>query len=94
MDLGYLAAHLGMPEENISTVVTEPSVDLVKVILSAVAAKGHEYDEISSQKIQLEVQLETSVRSAEAQRDKWSETATKALKDVEEIRNKLKDEGT
>ncbi|RYP10585.1 hypothetical protein DL764_000555 [Monosporascus ibericus] len=94
VDLGYLATHLGMPEENLSTVVTEPSVDLVKVILSAVAARGHEYDAISSQKIQLEVQLETSIRAAEAQRDKSNETAAKALKDVEEIRNKLKDEET
>lgn len=93
VDLGYLATHLGMPEENLSTVVTEPNVDLVKVILSAVAAKAHDYDVISSQKIQLEVQIETSIRAAEAQRDKSNETAAKALKDVEHIRNKLKDEG-
>lgn len=93
VDLGYLAAHLGMPEENLSTVVTQPSVDLVNVILSAVAARGHEYDTISSQKIQLEVEIETSIRAAEAQRDKSNETAAKALKEVEEIRNKLKDEG-
>ncbi|KAK7743720.1 Protein mlp1 [Diatrype stigma] len=94
VDLGYLAAHLGMPEENLSTAVTQPSVDLVSIILSAVAARGHEYDTISSQKIQLEVEIETSIRAAEAQRDKSNETAAKALKDVEEIRNKLKDEET
>ncbi len=93
VDLGYLAAHLGMPEENLSTIVTQPNIDLVKVILSAVAAKGHEYDVISSQKIQLEVEIETSIRAAEAQRDRSNETATKALKDAEDIRSKLKTEG-
>ncbi|KAI0009362.1 hypothetical protein F4779DRAFT_375142 [Xylariaceae sp. FL0662B] len=94
VDVGFLATHLGMPEENLSTVVTEPTVDLVNIILAAVAAKGHEYDTLFTQKLQLEVELETSVRSAEAQRDASNETAKKALKDVEEIRQKLKEEET
>lgn len=94
VDLGYLAAHLGMPEVNLTTVATDPTADLVRVILSAMAAKGHEFDSLFTQKLQLEVELETSVRSAEAQRDASNETAKKALKDVEDIRQKLKDEGT
>lgn len=94
VDLGYLATHLGMPEVNLTTVATDPTVDLVQSILSAVAAKGHEFDALFTQKLQLEVELETSVRGAEAQRDASSETARKALKDVEELRQKLKDEGT
>ncbi|XDG06092.1 hypothetical protein ABKA04_005707 [Annulohypoxylon sp. FPYF3050] len=94
VDLGYLATHLGMPEVNLTTVATDPTVDLVQSILSAVAAKGHEFDALFTQKLQLEVELETSVRGAEAQRDASSETARKALKDVEELRQKLKDEET
>ncbi|KAL7622484.1 Protein mlp1 [Parahypoxylon ruwenzoriense] len=94
VDLGYLATHLGMPEVNLTTVATDPTADLVKAILSAVAAKGHEYDALFTQKLQLEVELETSVRSAEAQRDASSETARKALKDVGDLRQKLKDEET
>ncbi|KAI0104544.1 hypothetical protein F4814DRAFT_92337 [Daldinia grandis] len=92
VDLGYLATHLGMPEGNLTTVVTDPTADLVKALLSAVAAKGHDYDALFTQKLQLEVELETSVRSAEAQRDASNETAKKALKDVEELRQKLKNE--
>ncbi|CAJ2504971.1 Uu.00g123650.m01.CDS01 [Anthostomella pinea] len=94
VDLGYLATHLGMPEKNLATVAFDPTTDLVNAILSAVAAKGHEFDAMFSQKLQLEVELETSVRGAEAQRDVSNETARKALKDVEEIRQKLKEEET
>ncbi|KAI1806249.1 hypothetical protein F4811DRAFT_511209 [Daldinia bambusicola] len=94
VDLGYLATHLGMPEDNLTTVVTDPTADLVKAVLSAVAAKGHDFDALFTQKLQLEVELETSVRSAEAQRDASNETAKKALKDVEELRQKLKNEET
>ncbi|KAI0449211.1 hypothetical protein F5B21DRAFT_518347 [Xylaria acuta] len=93
-DVGYLATHLGMPEANLATAASEPTVDLVNAILAAVATKSHEFDVLFSQKLQLEVELETSVRGAEAQRDASNETAKKALKDVEDIRQKLNQEET
>jgi hypothetical protein len=93
VDVGYLATHLGMPEENIAAVATDPTAELVQAVLAAVAARAHEYDALYTQKVQLEVELETSVRGAEAQRDASSERANKAQKDVEEIRQKLQQEG-
>ncbi|KAI1420002.1 hypothetical protein F5Y12DRAFT_166342 [Xylaria sp. FL1777] len=94
VDVGYLATHLGVPETNISSVVSDPTNDLVNAVLAAVVAKAHEFDTLFSQKLQLEVELETSVRGAEAQRDASNETAKKALKDVEELRQKLNQEDT
>ncbi|KAI0420921.1 hypothetical protein F5X98DRAFT_361591 [Xylaria grammica] len=94
VDVGYLATHLGMPETNISGAISDPTADLVNAILAAVTTKAHEFDTLFSQKLQLEVELETSVRGAEAQRDASNETAKKALKDVEEIRQKLNEEET
>ncbi|KAI1858196.1 hypothetical protein JX265_010864 [Neoarthrinium moseri] len=94
VDVGYLAAHLSVPEENLTTAITAPTAELVHAVLAAVAAKAHEFDDLYTQKVQLEVELETNVRGAEAQRDASNETARKALKDVEEIRQKLKHEET
>ncbi|KAJ2987085.1 hypothetical protein NUW58_g4698 [Xylaria curta] len=94
VDVAYLATHLGMPETNLSVAISDPTVDLVNAILAAVASKAHEFDSLFSQKLQLEVELETSVRGAEAQRDASNETAKKALKDVEDIRQKLTYEET
>lgn len=93
LDIGYLAAHLGTPEDTLISVTANPTADLVNAVLAAVMTKAHEYDGLYSQKLQLEVELETNVRGAEAQRDRSNETAKKALKDVEEIREKLKQEG-
>ncbi|KAI1823776.1 hypothetical protein F4861DRAFT_301641 [Xylaria intraflava] len=92
VDVGYLATHLGMPEANISAAASDPTVNLVNAILAAVAVKAREFDALFSQKLQLEVELETSVRGAEAQRDASNETARKALKDVEIIRQNLNQE--
>jgi nucleoprotein TPR len=93
IDVGYLATHLGVSEATLSTFSTDPTVELVQAILAAVATKGHEYDALFSQKLQLEVELETAVRGAEAQRDASNDTARKALKDVEDIRQQLRQEG-
>lgn len=93
LDVGYVATHLGMPETNLSVAISDPTADLVNAILAAVATKAHEFDTLFSQKLQLEVELEASVRSAEAQRDASNETAKKALKDVEDTRQKLNKEG-
>lgn len=93
VDVGYLATHLGMPEENLSNVITDPTAELVRAVLAAVSDKAHEYDALYSEKLQLEVELETNVRGAEAQRDASNERANKAQKDVEEIRQKLQQEG-
>ncbi|GAP89422.1 putative filament-forming protein [Rosellinia necatrix] len=94
VDVGYLAAHLGVPEANLSVAISDPTVDVIVAILAAVATKAHEFDALFSQKLQLEVELETSVRGAEAQRDASNETAKKALKDVEDLRQKLNQEET
>lgn len=94
VDVGYLATHLGMPETNLSGAISDPTADLVNAILAAVTTKAHEFDILFSQKVQLEVELETSVRGAEAQRDASNETAKKALKDVEDVRQKLNQEET
>lgn len=94
VDVDYLATHLGMPETNLSLAISDPTADLVNAILAAVATKAHEFDTLFSQKLQLEVELETSVRGAEAQRDASNETARKALKDLEDIRQKLNQQET
>lgn len=93
VDYAYLSTHLGVPETTISTVATQPTVDLVAAVLQAVAAKAHEYDALYAEKLQVDIELENAVRSSEARCQTFKATADKALKDVEEIRKKLQTEG-
>ena len=93
VDIGYLESYLGTPQDTLVTATTNPTADLVISILAAVVSKAHENDSVYSENVQLKVELETNVRGAEAQRDASNETARKALKDLEDIRQRLKEEG-
>lgn len=93
IDVGYIAGHLGLDEPVLSSLVSEPTIDLVATLLQAVAAKAHEFDTLFSDKLQIGIELENAVRSSESRSQNFKATADKALKDVEEARQKLKDEG-
>ncbi len=94
IDVSFVAKHLNLPEPTINSVATEPTVDLVKIVLDAIAAKALEFDTLAQQKSDLEIELEGAVRGSEARCEQFKATANKALKDVEEIRQKLQTEGT
>jgi len=93
VDVTYVSTHLGLSESTISSALEGPTVDLVKSILQAIAAKAYEYNELYSEKLQLDIELETTARGAEAQCAAFKASADKALKDLEEVRRKLQDEG-
>lgn len=93
VDFAYLSTHLGVPETTLSTIATAPTVDLVNTVLQAVAAKAHEFETLYSEKLQVDIELENAVRSSEARCQSFKATADKSLKDVEELRRKLQNEG-
>ncbi|KAI9150240.1 Nucleoporin nup211 [Paramyrothecium foliicola] len=94
VDVGYLAGHLGLDQPVLATLTTEPTVDLVTALLQAVVAKAHEFDTLYADKLQTDIELENAVRSAESRSTASKSTVEKALKDLEESRQKLKEEGT
>lgn len=93
MDVGYVSAHLGVPDHTISTAIAKPTIELVKAILQAVAAKAQSYDALEADKLQLEIEREAIVRGSEAKCVQFKETAERALKEVEGLREKLRSEG-
>lgn len=93
VDFAYLSTHLGVPETTLTTVASQPTADLVTAVLQAVVAKAHEFDTLYTEKLQIDIELENAVRSSEARCQTFKATADKALKDVEEVRKKLQNEG-
>lgn len=93
VDYAYLSTHLGVPETTLTTVASEPTPDLVTAVLQAVLAKAHEFDALYTEKLQIDIELENAVRSSEARCQTFKATADKALKEVEEVRTKLRNEG-
>ena len=94
LDVGYLSAHLGVPEETLGTVATTPTADLVRAVLDAVATKAREYEELYASKLNVEIELEGVARSSESRCQTYKTTADTALKDVEDARRQLQEEGT
>lgn len=90
VDLGYLSANAGIPELDLNTVVTAPTPELVTSILQAVLTKLRDLEQ---EKFQLEIELEGAIRGSESRCEQFKATSEKALKEVEELRQKLQSEG-
>lgn len=93
MDVGYIAGHLGLDQPVITSLTTEPTLDLITQLLQAVANKAHEFDTLYAAKLQSDIELENAVRGSESRSQASREITEKALKDLEEARQKLKEEG-
>lgn len=93
VDFGYLAGHLGLDQPVLTTLTTAPTVDLVAILLQAVTSKAHEFDALYADKLQTDIELENAVRSSESRSQASKSTAEQALKDVEQARQKVQEEG-
>lgn len=90
VDVGYLSTQVGVPDTDLSTALTAPTPDLVKVIFDAIITKIRALEE---DKFQLGIELEGAIRSSESRCEQFKATTDKALKEVDELRQKLQDEG-
>lgn len=90
VDLAYLSTQGGVPESDLNTIVTTPTADLVAKVLGAIVTKLRDLEQ---EKFQLSVELEAAYRGAESRCEQFKATTDKALKEVEEVRQKLQSEG-
>jgi nucleoprotein TPR len=93
IDTTYLSQYLKLPEPTLSTAIDSPTVELVKSILEAVTTKAREHEDLTAEKLRVDVELENAVRNSEVRSQGLKNTVDKALKDVEDLRQKLNDEG-
>jgi nucleoprotein TPR len=93
VDVLFLSGHLGLPTSTLSDLISQSPADLVATILNAVVKKAREFDNLYSEKLKVDIELENAVHSAETRCQSFKATAEKALKDVEGLRQQLKEEG-
>jgi nucleoprotein TPR len=94
LDIDYLSAYLSVPQQTLTSVIDSPTSDLVRSVLEAITAKAREHDELTADKIRVDIELENAVRSSETRIGGLRASVEKAQKTVEEVRTKLKEEGT
>ncbi|KAJ5374639.1 hypothetical protein N7517_006645 [Penicillium concentricum] len=89
IQLPYLSSHYALPESTLTTLRQAPTVELVNQLLESINKKAHESDELKSDKLRLEVELENAVRSNESKVKVLKATVEKGHAEVEDLRKKL-----
>ncbi|KAL2075789.1 hypothetical protein VTL71DRAFT_732 [Oculimacula yallundae] len=92
LDVDYLSAYLGVPQQTLTTTIDSPTAELVRSVLEAVTVKAREHDELVADKLRVDIELENSVRTSESRIEGLRGNVDKAQKTVEEVRTKLKEE--
>jgi nucleoprotein TPR len=93
LDVEYLSAYLGVPEQTLTSVIDAPTAELVRSVLEAVTAKAREHDELAADKLRVDIELENTVRSSETRIEGLRASLEKAHKTTEEVRTKLNEQG-
>lgn len=93
VELPYLATHYSLPESTLSSLVETPTVELVNELLQSLTSKAREFDELKSDKLRLEVELENAVRSSDSKIKVLKGSIEKGHAELEELRKKLHEAG-
>ena len=93
VNVEYVAASFAVPQLTLQSLLDNPTVELVTSLLQQIEAKAREHDEIKAEKLRSDVELENAVRSGDSRARALKTSVDKGLKEVEELRTKLNDEG-
>ena len=94
VDTGFIASAYSFPESSLHTLLTAPTLDLVKAFFKQTETKAQQYQALEAEKLRTEVELETAVRSSDARARQLKDSVEKGLKEIESLRVKLSREGT
>lgn len=93
VDVGYIAASFEIPESTLRSLLSAPTVELVQSLLLQIEAKVRDYDDLKSEKIKVDVELEAAVQGGDARARSLKAATDKAQKETEQLQQKLAREG-
>ena len=93
MDVSAISSFAFVPSHAISTLLENPTVELVRSLLNGIAARAQELEQLKTQKLRLEVELETSVRTSESKTKVLKISVDKALAESSRLRVDLQTSG-
>ncbi|SLM33347.1 Tetratricopeptide, MLP1/MLP2-like [Lasallia pustulata] len=89
LDIRQLSSYFALPQTTITTILDAPTAELVQTLLTRISAKAREHDEVASEKLKLEVELENAVRTGETKNRVLKNSVDKGLKEISDLRQKL-----
>lgn len=93
VDVGYLAASYSVPETTLQSLLSGPTVELVQSLLVQIEAKAREHDDLQSEKIKVDVELEAAVQDGDGRARTLKAAADRAQKEAAQLQQKLAREG-
>lgn len=93
IDVRAISAFSSLPESSVTSLLDAPTTDLVASLLRGIESKAKEYEQSKSQKVKLEVELETVVRTSESKAKVLQNSRDKALAESSKLRVELQTSG-
>jgi nucleoprotein TPR len=93
VDVGYLAASYSVPEATIQSLLSAPTADLVQSLLAQIESKAREFEDLQSEKLKADVELDNAVQGGEQRARTLKAAAEKAQKEASELRQRVAEEG-
>lgn len=93
VELPFLSSHYSISESTLTTLTQAPTIELVNQLLESITSKAREYDELKSDKLRLEVELENAVRTSESKIKVLKGSVEKHLAEISDLRTKLQESG-
>lgn len=93
LDIRVISTFTAVPEASISSLLNSPTTELVQALLNGIETRAKEYEQSKSQKVKLEVELETVVRTNESKTKVLQNSRDKALAESSKLRVELQTSG-
>lgn len=93
IDLKAISTFSTVPEANLNTLLSTPTPETVRAFFEKVQKNAKDCEQNKSQRVRLEVELETVVRTNESKVKVLQNSRDKALSDVQKLRSDLQQSG-
>jgi len=93
VDVGYLAASYAVPESTLQSLLSEPTAELVQTLLTHIDARARQFEDLQSEKLRADVELDSAVQGGEQRARTLKAAAERAQNEADELRTKLAREG-
>ena len=93
VNLSQLSSFTSLPESTFSNLLSNPTSELVKTLLTQISSKAQEYETVKSENVKLGVEVENAVRTGDTKSRLLKGSVEKGLKEATDLRQKLQAEG-
>ncbi len=93
MDVGTISSFASVPNTTVSTLLENPTVELVRSLLQGITTRIQEHEQLKTQKFKVEVEHEASVRTSESKTKVLKSSVDKALAESSRLRIELQNSG-